>query len=134
MAEGAIVVTDQNQPISVVSTGAKTSQVVTAGTRGPRGPQGEKGDEGLSAYGVWLADGNTGTLEDFFAFLSGGDYTHDQMTPAFVWTIQHDLAFFPNVTVMESAGKQIFGDVEYIDQNNLTITFSREVAGKAYLS
>ena len=121
----------ESNTIHILSPGTSTTQVVTAGTRGPRGPQGE---EGLSAYELWLEDGNEGTLEDYFAFLSGGDYTHEQMSPAFVWNIQHDLAFFPNVTVIESQGKQIIGDVEYVDQNNLTITFSREVAGKAYLS
>ena len=31
-----------------------------------RGPKGLKGEDGLSAYGVWLKAGNTGTKEDFF--------------------------------------------------------------------
>ncbi len=30
-----------------------------------RGPQGLKGDTGLSAYGVWLKAGHTGTTQDF---------------------------------------------------------------------
>lgn len=34
-----------------------------------RGPQGPKGEKGLSAYGVWLKAGHTGTKEDFFSFL-----------------------------------------------------------------
>ena len=33
-----------------------------------RGPQGLKGEKGLSAYGVWLKAGHTGTKDDFFSF------------------------------------------------------------------
>ena len=107
------------------------SQVVTVGTRGPRG---ERGDGGLSAYDLWIDEGNTGSIEDFFASLSGGAYTHDQMTPGTVWSITHNLGFFPNVMTFDSAGTQIIGDVVHIDKNSMTITFSHSNAGKAYLS
>lgn len=59
-------------------TGAQGEQ----GERGPQGPQGEtgatgsqgpKGDTGMSAYEQWLDNGNTGTFDDFLAYiLSGG--------------------------------------------------------------
>ena len=45
---------------------------------GPQGPQGDAGADGadgaagLSAYEIWLGLGNTGTEEDFIAYLSGG--------------------------------------------------------------
>ena len=51
------------------------------GPQGPEGPQGPQGDAGadgadgaagLSAYEIWLGLGNTGTEEDFIAYLSGG--------------------------------------------------------------
>ena len=117
--------------IHIVSPGRTTTQVVTAGTRGPRGPEGQTGK---SAYEVWLDEGNTGSIEDFFASLSGGAYTHDQMTPDTVWSITHSLGFFPNVMSFDSAGTQIIGDVNHIDKNSMTITFSHSNAGKAYLS
>jgi hypothetical protein len=125
VANSAIIVTDPNQPISVVSTGSKTTQVVTAGTRGPRGQ---------SSYEVWLSQGNTGTIEDYFASLSGGHYTYEQMIPNEVWVIVHDLAFFPNVMTFDSAGTQIVGEVDHVDKNTVIITFSHSNAGKAYLS
>lgn len=128
---GAIIVTDTNTPISVVSSGAKTSRVITAGTRGPRGPEGA---DGKSAYQLWLDEGNVGSITDFFASLSGGAYTHDQMTPGTVWNITHNLGFFPNVMTFNSAGTQIIGDVNHIDKNSMTITFSHSNAGEAYLS
>lgn len=122
---GAIIVSDPNQPISVVKKGAKITQVVTAGTRGPAG---------LSSYEVWLNQGNVGSIEDYFASLSGGHYTHSQMTPNQIWTITHNLAFFPNVMSFDSAGTQILGDVQHVDKNRMVITFSHSNAGKAYLS
>jgi hypothetical protein len=123
-------VANPNQ-IQILSPGSTVTRVVTAGTRGPRGPEGQPG---LSAYELWLAEGNTGSLADFFASLSGGAYTHDQMTPGNVWNITHDLGFFPNVMTFDSAGTQIIGEVVHLDKNSMTITFSHSNAGKAYLS
>lgn len=45
-----------------------------------RGPKGLKGEDGLSAYGVWLKAGNTGTKEDFFAFLRPKPYIYTAKT------------------------------------------------------
>ena len=48
------------------------------GPEGPQGPQGVAGADGaegaagLSAYEIWLGLGNSGTEEDFIAYLSGG--------------------------------------------------------------
>lgn len=115
-----------NQTRVIVDPGI--AKVVTAGTRGPRGT------DGKSAYELWLDDGNEGTVKDFFASLSGGAYTHDQMVPSDVWTIQHDLGFFPNVMVFDSTKRQVIGDVDHASKNILVITFSDSFAGKAYLS
>lgn len=41
-----------------------------AGEDGAAGPQGEPGASGLSAYEIWLGQGNVGTEEDFLASLS----------------------------------------------------------------
>ncbi|MBE5781090.1 MAG: hypothetical protein E7328_04640 [Clostridiales bacterium] len=41
-----------------------------------RGPRGKRGDDGLSAYGVWLKAGNTGSVDDFFASLTPRAYGH----------------------------------------------------------
>lgn len=45
-----------------------------------RGPQGLKGEDGLSAYGVWLKAGHTGTKDDFFAFLRPKPYIYTAKT------------------------------------------------------
>lgn len=118
----------------VVTSSPRRSTVTTVGTRGQRGLKGENGEDGLSAYDIWLSEGNSGSVTDFFASLSGGAYTHEQMTPGTVWNITHALGFFPNVMTFDSAGTQIIGDVNHIDKNSMTITFSHSNAGEAYLS
>jgi hypothetical protein len=50
------------------------------------------------------------------------------------WNIQHNLAKFPSVTVVLSTGQKGYGDVTYVDSNNLTITFAGDESGKAYMN
>lgn len=61
-------------------------------------------------------------------------YSHTQSASSDTWTIAHSLGFKPNVTVEDSGGSIIEGDVVYTDNNNLTITFTAASTGKAYLS
>ena len=52
-----------------------------------------------------------------------------------IWHIQHNLGAFPSVTIVDSAGTQIIGDVQYIDSNNITVSFDAgSFAGIAYLN
>jgi hypothetical protein len=57
-----------------------------------------------------------------------------QASPSITWTVNHDLNKFPSVTVVDSAGTQVFGDVDHTDNDNLTITFINQFSGKAYLN
>ena len=43
----------------------------TAGPQGPQGIQGPQGSQGLSAYQIWLGQGNIGTEQDFLNSLVG---------------------------------------------------------------
>ena len=62
------------------------------------------------------------------------NFTFTQGTPATTWTITHNLGKFPSVSVVDTADTQVYGDVEYIDDNSLRITFSAAFGGKAYLN
>ena len=56
------------------NTGAGVSVAGPQGLQGPAGPQGPQGNigsTGLSAYQVWLGQGNTGTQQDFLDSLKG---------------------------------------------------------------
>ncbi len=60
-------------------------------------------------------------------------YVHSQGVAASVWTINHNLESYPIVRVVDSAGTQLEGDVDYVDQNTLTVSFSFSFSGTAYL-
>lgn len=94
---------------------------------------GEIVSTGASAYEVWLAQGNTGTIQDFLNDLDK-HYEHNQILSNEVWEIEHNLDKFPSVTVVDSAETVVYGEIEYINKNNLRIIFSAEFAGKAYLN
>lgn len=51
-----------------------------------------------------------------------------------IWEIKHDLNKYPSVTVVDSANSVVIGDVAYIDENNVRLTFSGAFSGKAYLN
>lgn len=61
-------------------------------------------------------------------------YVHHQSTPALVWDITHNLDKFPSVTVVDSAGAVVMGDVTYESKNKLKVAFTIEFSGSAYLN
>jgi len=81
-------------------------------------------------------------LEEFYNIVNFvkatdvGDKTFvfDQITPSNTWNITHTLNKFPSVSVVDTAGTQVFTDVNYINNNNITLTFSTGFAGKAFLN
>jgi hypothetical protein len=58
-------------------------------------------------------------------------YLHDQGVPAAVWTVTHNLNKKPAVTVFDSAGTEVIGSLNIIDDNNMQITFAAAFSGKA---
>jgi len=59
-------------------------------------------------------------------------FVHQHLMAESVWTITHGLNSKPAVTV--TVGQQIIaGDVAYVDDDTLTITFGSPIAGDAYL-
>ena len=75
-------------------------------------------------------------VSNFILASGAGDktFTFTQGAPATVWNVQHDLEKFPSVSVINNNDIIVNGQVEYIDNNNLTITFSAAFTGKAYLN
>ena len=61
-------------------------------------------------------------------------YTHTQGTSSAVWVVAHNLGWHPNVTVQDSGGSIVEGEIAYTNNNSLTITFTGAFSGKAYLS
>ena len=78
-----------------------------------RGPKGDKGDSGTN---------------------SDKHYNHTQSIPESIWVINHNLGKFPAVSVADSSGSEVEGEVLYTDSNTVVITFAASFSGKAYLN
>lgn len=61
-------------------------------------------------------------------------YVHEQGTSSNTWAINHNLNKYPSVTLVDSAGTQFQGRVEYIDENNCVVYMNGATKGKAYLN
>lgn len=61
-------------------------------------------------------------------------FVHDQPSASQTWSITHNMKFFPNVSIVDTALSKVIGEVVYTSENALTVTFSQSFAGKAYLS
>jgi len=71
-----------------------------------------------------------------FTLASASDKTFvfEQGVSASQWDIQHNMGKFPSVSVVDTANEVYWGNVTYIDSNNLKINFSASFSGKAYLN
>ncbi len=61
-------------------------------------------------------------------------FVHNQLSPALVWTIEHNLNKYPSVTVADSGGNWVIGDIDYVSSNSITVTFTGAFSGKAFLN
>lgn len=59
---------------------------------------------------------------------------YQQATSNNTWKIKHDMDKYPAVTVVDTSGNVIIGDLTYTDNNNIMITFSSPISGTAYLN
>jgi len=95
-----------------------------------------KGDKGASAYEVAVENGFKGTEEEWLESLKASDvhYMHNQGTASDTWVVKHNLGKNPAVTVVDSAGTEVIGDVMHNDINTVTLTFTAAFSGKAYFN
>lgn len=112
IAVGTTTTVENGTPAAVTNAGTSGAAVLNFTIpAGPTGPQGPPGRDGLTT-----------------------SYIHEQVTPSASWAINHNLNYFPNVTVVDSGGSDVVGSISYVDQDNLVITFNAPFGGKAYLS
>lgn len=62
------------------------------------------------------------------------NYVHNQGAANTIWSINHNLNKYPSVMVVDSAGSVVVGKIEYVDTNNLTVTFNAAFSGDAYMN
>lgn len=77
------------------------------------------------------------TVSELFADMSivnDKNYIHDQSTPALVWNVTHGLGKKPAIIVVDTADTVVIGKIEYLDINNVTLTFNGSFSGYAYFN
>lgn len=88
---------------------------------------------------------STGALEknkDYFITLIAYDYeefadknyVYVQNVSSAMWIVNHNLNKYPSVSVVDSAGSTVVGDVSYDTLNQVTLTFSAPFSGKAFFN
>lgn len=123
------------KPRSSITVGETKTSVVEKTSPGPAGPP-----NNLSIGTVALGDiavtitGTTPNQVLNFTLPIGGAYVHTQNVSSNTWTITHNLGFYPSVNVVDSGGNTVVGDVTYVSQNVVSISFSSAFGGKAYFS
>jgi hypothetical protein len=75
----------------------------------------------------------------FFTALT--EATHDnerfvfpQSSPSSTWSITHNLGGRPSVTIVDSAGTMVIGEVTYNSDTQVTVNFTAAFSGFAYLT
>jgi hypothetical protein len=75
---------------------------------------------------------------DLWSYLSSllaqNNFVFDKPSASAVWVVTHNMGKFPSVSIVDTANDQVEGEVKYNSNNQLTITFTAAVAGKAYLN
>lgn len=81
----------------------------------------------------------TSELENDAGFVTAAEvpgasaYVHYQTVPTAVWSIEHELNRYPAVTITDSAGSVVIGDVQFISADVVHVTFAAAFSGRAYL-
>lgn len=81
--------------------------------------------------------GNTINLSLNYAYIKEQTrdyYVHDQQQSSSSWVVSHNLNKFASVNIVDTANSEVIGEVTYNNTNQLTITFSAPISGKAYIN
>lgn len=79
----------------------------------------------------WVAQA---VLPDVIEISGGQDktYVHTQGVADTTWVVAHGLNKIPSVTVIDSLGDEVRGDVRHDSTNQLTLTFAYPFSGSAF--
>ena len=112
-----VEIIDQSEDVTV-SPIAQSVLITSVGVQGATGAAGATG-----------ATGATGA-----AGVSHATFIYNQNVPASVWDITHNLAAYPSVAVIDSTGGLVFGEINYVSNNRIIMTFSGAFSGQALLN
>jgi hypothetical protein len=61
-------------------------------------------------------------------------YVHTQASISSSWVINHNLGFFPNITVLDNSNRILETFIQYNNVNTATIIMNSAASGKAFLT
>lgn len=107
-----------------------------------RGEKGEKGDPGVDGKineiiaGPGIIIDNTDVSKPIISATGGsGDKNYTMnFTMQSQLTINHSLQKYPSATIINSAGDEVEGNINYIDINNMQISFTSPFSGRVTLN
>lgn len=73
-------------------------------------------------------------LDSKIISLQDKNFNFSQATPSNTWNITHNLNKRPSVVIYDSSGREVIGDVRYVNLNVVEITFESSFSGFATLN
>ena len=61
-------------------------------------------------------------------------HVHTQSTASTTWVITHSLGGRPSITIVDSAGTVVIGEIQYNSNTQITVSFTAAFSGYAYLT
>ena len=80
-----------------------------------------------------VADVKTGVVMSYDSSVDK-TYVHEQDAASQTWVCYHELSKYPEVTVVNSDGIEIFAEIEYVNYELVEITFNTPMSGMAFFS
>ena len=116
----------------VIDTITRAISINVGGKRGLPGPAGKDG-VGIPLGGLpgqLLVKSGIEDYEAAWATITGSDkyFVQNFLSSAFV-LVNHDLFKYPAVTIHDSAGDEVVGEIEHISITTLQVTFSAPFSG-----
>jgi hypothetical protein len=66
--------------------------------------------------------------------VSDKNFVHTQSSSSATWTVTHNLNKKASVTIVDSMGTTVVGQVDYVNDNVVTISFKSAFSGKAFIN
>ena len=122
--------TDYGAIITVTDAHGTTSATIYNGEQGPAGEGVPTGGE----TGQVLRKASNDDYDTEWATISSASFIYTQSEASTEWVVNHDLNKFPSVTVIDSAGSIVVGNVQYVNNTQIIITFCAPFSGQAILN
>ena len=151
MAENKVIVTQTNNEVVVSTPGLQgpSGRTILNGTSAPANNLGYEGDFYYNTtttdfYGPKLSNSTWSGAVVIKLVQEGNEYAYSTswelsqvLGPVdgyYYINLNHDLGFYPNVTVKTSAGDMLETGIDYNTINQIKLTMAQPFAGTAYLS